>query len=104
MNLRVRHERFKVFSGAVPDIERIEAIWDDCLTRFGGPWLMGAAPTVADAMYAPVATRFVTYGVALTKPGAAAYRDQVMGWNLLHDWTAAAEAEPDEMEELEVEF
>lgn len=104
MNLRVRHESFKIFSGALPDIDRIEAIWTDCLDRYGGPWLFGDRPTIADAMYAPVATRFVTYGVALKSAPAAAYRDTIMGWELLAEWIAAAEAEPDEMEELEVEF
>ena len=103
MNLRVRHENFKIFSGARPDIERIERIWEDCLQRYGGPYLFGDRPTVADAMYAPVATRFVTYGVALTE-AAARYRDTIMGWDLMRAWIAAAETEPDEMEELEVEF
>lgn len=104
MNLRVRHERFKVFSGALPDIERIETIWTDCIDRYGGPWLFGERPTIADAMHAPVPTRFVTYGVELRSAQAAAYRDTVMGWDLLREWIAAAEAEPDEMGELEVEF
>lgn len=103
MNLRAKHSNFKVFSGARPDIERIEEIWSDCLARYGGPFLFGARPTVADAMYAPVATRFVSYGVALGAPSAA-YRDAVMAWAPMREWIAAAEVEPDEMGELEVEF
>lgn len=103
MNLRVVHDSFKVFSGAKPDIERIVAIWEDCLTRYGGPFLFGTKPTVADAMFAPVATRFVTYGVALP-PLAAQYRDTIMAWEPVVEWIAAAKAEPDEMIELEVEF
>ncbi|MDO7842117.1 glutathione S-transferase family protein [Sphingomonas immobilis] len=103
MNLRVRHESFKIFSGARPDIERIVEIWQDCLARYGGPFLFGTKPTVADAMYAPVATRFVTYNVALPT-AAAAYRDTIMAWAPVQEWIAAAEKEPDEMEELEVEF
>ena len=49
MNLKVRHKSFPIFSGAKPDIERIESIWQDCLTRYGGPFLFGETPTVADA-------------------------------------------------------
>jgi glutathione S-transferase len=103
MNLKVRHESFKIFSGARPDIERIEEIWTDCLARYGGPYLFGDKPTAADAMFAPVATRFLTYGVAIS-PEAAAYCDTIMQWPPMQDWIAAARVEPDEMEELEVEF
>ncbi|TIU31281.1 MAG: glutathione S-transferase, partial [Mesorhizobium sp.] len=63
MNLKARHKSFKIFSGARPDVERIKAIWSECLTTYGGPWLFGAWPTMADAMYAPVCTRFRTYAV-----------------------------------------
>jgi glutathione S-transferase len=103
MNLKVRHDSFKIFSGARPDIERIEEIWEDCLTRYGGPYLFGAKPTVADAMFAPVATRFATYGVPV-RPATAAYRDTIMAWAPMQEWIAAAKAEPEEMQELEVEF
>jgi glutathione S-transferase len=103
MNLKVRHARFPIFSGARPDIERIETIWSECLARYGGPFLFGARPVVADAMYAPVATRFLTYAVALS-PAAAAYRDAVLGWEPMQLWKEAALAEPDEMVDLEVEF
>ncbi|HVH01650.1 MAG TPA: glutathione S-transferase family protein, partial [Amaricoccus sp.] len=60
MNLRARHAAFKIFSGARPDVERVKAIWSECLDLSGGPFLFGE-PTVADAMYAPVCTRFRTY-------------------------------------------
>jgi glutathione S-transferase len=103
MNLRVRHEKFSIFAGARPDIERIETIWAECLAQYGGPFLFGAKPTVADAMFAPVATRFVTYAVAL-RPEAAAYCETIMAWEPMREWIAAAQEEPDEMHELEVEF
>jgi glutathione S-transferase len=103
MNLRAQHEQFKIFSGARPDIERIEEIWEDCLARYGGPFLFGKKPTMADAMYAPVATRFVTYAVPL-RDAPAAYRDTIMAWPPMREWIEAAEKEPDEMQELEVEF
>ncbi|KHK91752.1 glutathione S-transferase [Novosphingobium malaysiense] len=103
MNLKVRHTSFPVFSGARPDIERIEAIWTDCLERYGGPFLFGKEPTVADAMYAPVATRFVTYAVSLSEP-CEAYCQTIAEWKPMKEWAAAARAEPEEMEELDVEF
>ena len=103
MNLRARHTGFRVFNGAKGDIERICAIFEDCLSRSGGPYLFGARPCVADAMYAPVCTRFRTYDVALPFT-ADTYRETILEWDLLAEWTAAAENEPDEIEELEMEF
>jgi len=103
MNLKVTHESFPVFSGAKPDIERIETIWKECLSRYGGPFLFGEAPTIADAMYAPVTRRFLTYAVALS-PQSAAYCATIAAWPPMAEWVAAAQAEPEEMEELEVEF
>jgi len=103
MNLKVRHESFPIFSGAKPDIERIEAIWQDCLTRYGGPFLFGAAPTVADAMYAPVTQRFLSYAVPLSDQ-AAAYCATISAWPPMAEWLEAARAEPEELDALEVEF
>ena len=103
MNLKVRHETFKVWGGAQADIERVATIWRECLQRYGGPYLFGAAPTMADAMYAPVCTRFATYDVALD-PASAAYRDLMLRFPAMVEWTAAAKAEPEELEELDVEF
>lgn len=103
MNLKVRHKSFPIFSGAKPDIERIETIWQDCLDRYGGPFLFGEAPTVADAMYAPVTQRFLGYAVALT-PASRHYCETIDVWPPMAAWRAAALAEPEEMVELEVEF
>ena len=103
MNLKVRHESFKVWGGAQADIERVATIWRECLQKYGGPYLFGAAPTMADAMYAPVCTRFATYNVKLD-PASADYRDLMLRFPALLEWTAAAKAEPEEVEELDVEF
>jgi len=103
MNLKARHEKFKMFSGARPDVERIRAIWKECLDTYGGPFLFGEKPTVADAMYAPVCTRFRTYAVEL-EPALKAYCETIFAWPLLMEWTEGALAEPDEIIELEVEF
>lgn len=103
MNLKARHDSFRLFAGAKPDIERVQAIWRDCIDRYGGPWLFGAAPTVADAMFAPVATRFLTYAIPLD-PVCRAYVKTVIDWAPMQVWTKAALAEPEEVEELDAEF
>jgi glutathione S-transferase len=103
MNLKVRHETFKVWGGAQADIERVITIWRDCLQKYGGPYLFGKTPTMADAMYAPVCTRFLTYNVKLDE-ASAGYRDLMLRFPAMMEWTAAAKAEPEEVEELDVEF
>ena len=103
MNLKARHDGFKVWAGAQADIERVTAIWRECLQTYGGPYLFGKTPTMADAMYAPVCTRFATYDVKLD-PVAAAYRDLMLRFPAMLEWTAAAKSEPEEVEELDVEF
>ncbi len=102
MNLQAHHPGFKVFAGAQPDIDRVTAIWRECLEAFGGPYLFGSL-TMADAMYAPVCTRFLTYDVKLD-PKSAAYCRSIMEWPAMAEWVADALAEPAELEELDVEF
>ena len=102
MNLKARHAGWKAWSGALADIERIKAIWSECLERWGGPFLFGQWCT-GDAMYAPVCTRFLTYGVELPPP-LQSYCDRVLDQALVREWYAAALAEPEEIEELEMEF
>jgi glutathione S-transferase len=103
MNLKARHPGFRVVSGAQADIDRITTIWRECLTAYGGSFLFGATPTIADAMFAPVCGRFATYDVTLDE-ACAAYRDTILAHDAMVEWTAAAQAEPDEIEELEIEF
>jgi len=102
MNLKSRHPGFKVWAGAQLDIDRILAIWRECLAKSDGPYLFGEA-SMADAMYAPVCTRFKTYDVKLD-PLCAAYRDHILALPAMAEWTKAAKLEPEEMEELDVEF
>jgi glutathione S-transferase len=102
MNLRAHFPGFRVFGGAQADIERIRVIWRDCFAAYPGPFLFGA-PTMADAMYAPVCTRFLTYDVKLD-PGCAAYCRRIMEWPYMVEWVEAAKTEPEEIEELDMEF
>jgi glutathione S-transferase len=103
MNLKARHKGHKVWAGAVPDIERITEIWRECLTMYGGPYLFGAKRTMADAMFAPVVTRFLTYDVKLD-PTSAGYCKTVMAMPEMQEWVKAAKAEPEEIDELDMDF
>ena len=103
MNLKAHYPNFKVWAGAQPDIARIVTIWRDCLAASKGPFLFGRQPGMADAMFAPVCTRFATYNVKLDAD-CSAYCKAVMAMPAMQDWIAAAKTEPDELEELDVEF
>ncbi|MCW2314580.1 glutathione S-transferase [Rhodoblastus acidophilus] len=103
MNIKAEFPNFRIWSGARPDIARVVQIFRECLDQYGGPFLFGARPTLADAMFAPVCSRFATYRVALDSD-AAGYRDHILNWAPMVEWAEAARVEPDEMEELDVEF
>ena len=103
MNLKSRYPSFKVWAGAQADIDRIAAIWRECLKTYGGPYLFGAAPTLADAMYAPVVTRFDTYDVKLDRAGQD-YCDMILSLPDMQEWIEAAKNESEALEELEAEF
>ena len=103
MNLKARFPKFTVWSRAWGDIQRVTEIWQECLQTYGGPYLFGATPTLADAMYAPVVTRFLTYDVALDAD-CSAYCRTIMSMPAMQEWMAAAKEEPEDIEELEMEF
>ena len=103
MNLKAHYKGFKVWAGAKGDIERITTIWRECLDEYKGPYLFGKAPSLADAMFAPVVTRFLTYEVALDA-ACAGYCKTIMAMPYMQEWITAAKNEPDELEELDVEF
>jgi glutathione S-transferase len=103
MNLKAHFPGFKVWSRAQGDIDRVIAIWKECLATYGGPYLFGKQPGMADAMYAPVVTRFLTYDVAIDKV-CAAYCKRIMELPAMQEWVSAAKLEPDEIDELDAEF
>ena len=80
-------------AGAAGDIERVQQIWRDARGRFGaaGPFLFGRF-TIADAMYAPVVTRFRTYNVPVD-PISAAYMDTILTLPSMMAWYRAADDE-----------
>jgi glutathione S-transferase len=103
MNLRSRRPGFQIWASAQADIDRIAAIWNECLDTSGGPFLFGDQYTVADAMYAPVCTRFLTYEVELDDVSAD-YTAHILGLPDMIEWTAAASEEQGAVSELDVEF
>ena len=94
MDLKKNHPGAGRGEGVAADIERICTIWRDCRAAYGGSggFLFGRFGA-ADAAFAPVVLRFVTYDVALD-PVCAAYRDSILAWPAMKDWIVAAEAEP----------
>lgn len=94
MNFRRPVRTRELTPEVVANVQRIEAMWSDCRRRFGqnGPFLYGAF-TAADAMYAPVVSRFHTYAVPL-QPASRAYMDAIMALPAWTEWKAAASKEP----------
>jgi glutathione S-transferase len=94
MNMRSSFPNRGVTPDVQADINRVTAIWRDCRKRFGegGPFLFGGFSN-ADAMYAPVVSRFRTYKVEL-EAEAQAYTDAVWALPALQEWLTAAKNEP----------
>jgi glutathione S-transferase len=94
MNVRRPVQRREPTPEAAENIGRIVAMWTDCRARFGdgGAFLFGGFGA-ADAMYAPVVSRFHTYGIEVG-PVAQAYMAAVMGLPAWAEWCAAARQEP----------
>ena len=103
MNTRARYPGKGGGPGVETEIERIGELWRDCLTQFGhgGDFLFGTF-TIADAMFAPVVTRFQTYGVGLEGP-AADYAAAVLSLPAVHEWLEAGRAEPWTIDMYEVD-
>ncbi len=101
MNIRKRIPGRRPTPEAAADIDRIKEIWGDCLERYGGSFLFGAFCN-ADAMFAPVVSRFETYGIEVDR-ACRAYMDDVLTLPAFEKWSAAAEAEPWVVEADEVD-
>ncbi len=101
MNVRVRGARIPLTSEVQVDLARIAAIWEKCRSRYGagGNMLYGHF-TIADAMFAPVVTRFITYGVTL-EGRANDYLNAAWALPALQEWVKAATKEPERMPETD---
>lgn len=103
MNVRRRVEGWKITDAAKADIVRVLTLWAEARARFGkgGPFLFGTF-SAADIFFAPVVSRFMTYGVGV--PGfALAYMEAVWSHEWMQSWIAAAEAEEWVIEQYETE-
>ena len=103
MNVRADHPGFTVWTGAQADIDRVTRIWTDCLIASGGPYLFGAQPSMADAMYAPVCSRFRTYHIKLDHL-CDDYCETILSIPAVAEWMEEARNEPEQLDELDVEF
>jgi glutathione S-transferase len=92
MNIRARLPGRGRTADAQADIGRICEIWEDCLARFGHHRFLFGEFSIADAFFAPVVTRFQTYGVALA-PALQAYCERVLGHPAVAAWVEGALAE-----------
>ncbi|BBK30939.1 glutathione S-transferase [Stella humosa] len=94
MNMRSTFPDRYPTGDAQADINRIAAIWRDCRRRFGGAgeFLFGEF-TIADAMFAPVCSRFRTYKIEMDEVGQA-YCDAIWNWPAMQEWLQAARKEP----------
>jgi glutathione S-transferase len=91
MNLKGDFPGHKVWTRALADIDRITKIWNECIEQYGGPFLFGAQRCMADAMYAPVATRFLTYHVKVDRTSLL-YCSRIMAMPEMKEWTGGGEA------------
>jgi len=101
MSMDIRARKFERGTAAqaradvAADIARIRALWAEALAASGGAFLFGEF-SIADAFFAPVVMRFITYGVELPPP-LAAYRDRIVALPPMQQWIAAATAETEDL-------
>lgn len=100
MNCRRRVENFQPSLAVQIDINRIVQLFEDALQQSGGPWLF-THYTVADAMYAPIVSRFHTYGIAVPKLSRR-YMQHVLDDPAMRQWYQAAAAETRTIEQFEI--
>jgi len=93
MNMRASYPGAGRGPGVDDDIARITAVWESCRRDFGsgGDFLFGGF-TIADAFFAPIVSRFRTYGVEVGGV-AGAYAEAVWGWPAMRDWVTGARTE-----------
>jgi glutathione S-transferase len=92
MNVGLRVRLHTQAPALAADIRRIDELWNEGLSRFGGPFLAGREFTVVDAFYCPVAYRVRTYGIELTG-NAAQYAQRLLELPAMRAWEEAALAE-----------
>jgi glutathione S-transferase len=94
MNCGLRIRLFEMPEALRQDIARFSELWNEGLSRFGGPFLVGTRFTAVDAFYAPVAFRIQTYGLQLDA-NASAYAARLLNLKSMQEWYTSALAEPE---------
>jgi len=102
MNCGVRVDLEEIGAPLRADIARIDELWTQGLSRFGGPFLSGDRFTAADAFFAPVVSRVQTYGLPLSA-AAASYAGRLLGHPAMQEWYRAALQEPWRLDDHEAE-
>ena len=102
MNCRASGRRVELEQSTCAAIQRIELIWTECLTAVShdGPFLFGNF-SIADAMFAPVVSRFMTYGIELGDV-ASKYMTLIRDLPAYREWVNAAAAESESLPQEEV--
>ena len=103
MNLKARHPATRSGPARSPTSSASSRSGASASASYGGPCLFGKHRTMADAMFAPVVTRFLTYDVKLDA-ACAAYCKTIMAMPEMQEWIGAAKREPDDIEELDMDF
>lgn len=93
MNCGARVKLHQYPAALEKDVKRIDALWQQGLTEFGGPFLAGKNFSAVDAFFAPVAFRIQSYGLELSAP-AMAYAKHLLALPGMQSWYQAALAEP----------
>lgn len=102
MNCGLRIRIDSHFSDLKNDLDRLDELWSEGLSRFGGPYLAGQSFTAVDAFFAPVAFRIQTYDLALS-PNSRAYANRLLALPAMQDWYTCALSETWRDEEHEAE-
>lgn len=93
MNCSIQVQLHEVPAALQRDIERIDELWNEGLSRFGGPYLAGSQFSAVDAFFAPVAFRVAGYGLPLSATSHA-YVQRLLDLPAMQEWAAAGQQEP----------
>ena len=100
MNCRARLPGKGMTPEVQKDIARITAIWRDCRQNFGDGSMLFGEFTIADAMFAPVVLRFITYDVKLDQDSRV-YAEAILALLGMQEWIEAAKIEPETIPDFE---
>ena len=104
MNLKAHYPGFKICAGAQPDIDRIATIWRECLAEHGGPLPVRREAVHGGRDVRAGRARASSPTTSSSTPPAPPIARRSLAMPLMQEWIEAAKTEPEELEELDVEF